>query len=54
MRKIIGWLVILIMAIWSVVSWYWYTCKITGFCGQKTEKLMGFILQMFLEETLKK
>jgi len=38
MRKIIGWLVILLMAIWTVVSWYWYTCKIKGFCRQKIEK----------------
>ena len=37
MKKNIGWLVVLLTAVWAIISWHWYTCKIKGFCGQKIE-----------------
>lgn len=27
-----SWLVLLLFCLWSGASWYWYTCKIKGFC----------------------
>ncbi|NND93393.1 MAG: OmpA family protein [Flavobacteriales bacterium] len=27
------WIVLLAFLGWSIMSWYWYTCKVKGFCG---------------------
>ncbi len=35
MRKTIGWIVLVLMAIWTFICWHWYTCKVKGFCKQK-------------------
>lgn len=29
------WIVLLALLCWGIISWYWYTCKIKGFCGNE-------------------
>lgn len=36
MRKIPIFLVLVLTAIWTYTSWYWYTCTIKGFCHVET------------------
>lgn len=36
MRKISIFLVLVLTAIWTYTSWYWYTCNIKGFCAVET------------------
>ena len=31
-------LILVLFALWGMLSWYWYTCDIKGFCGATTQE----------------